>query len=418
MERFMPMHTGWKHDSGKKLLLVAAGISLVSQMMPVSPCLALSINLGSSKKAALQSPGYAKLDEGAGPSTNDILQSLDRTDDKPAAKPVSLAPVTLSSEGKDKEEQDTAPTITDSSSESNSNADFKLSAQQDKFVPKTPGDLKGTALGAVSIKDQPKDKDASVNDKLMKNARKNNLLPIPLMESAEETQQKLDTAMDAQKAQLADLWEATLSRSPDIQFVTQRLMPTSNKAHTGTMLMRFLSSAVFGAAGAVGMMAPNAGVMMGTNAGAQALYNLVNQGTAAANKKAQLSETECIMLYTIVRNTADKLVADLREYKKFTKSFNTSATDLSDLQNMLKDARGGQDNAKTLEMEYTVRKAQRDVEKESEEVQRYRQALVDLAGGDAVSRLDNQLVAEEQKLQGDASGDSKAQLATPNNSTL
>ncbi|MBK9773401.1 MAG: hypothetical protein IPP57_21725 [Candidatus Obscuribacter sp.] len=86
-----------------------------------------------------------------------------------------------------------------------------------------------------------------------------------------------------------------------------------------------------------------------------------------------LTQGEIISLYNMVRTTADRLVDQYRCYKKFTVSMDRAATDLEDLRNMAKDARVGQDAAKQLEMEYTLRKAQRDIDEKVEDVHRYRQ---------------------------------------------
>ncbi len=54
--------------------------------------------------------------------------------------------------------------------------------------------------------------------------------------------------------------------------------------------------------------------------------------------------------------------------------------------------------AQELEMQYTLRKAQRDIDGLVDDVHRYRQNLIDMAGSDAVCKLDNQVKEEMQKL--------------------
>jgi hypothetical protein len=67
---------------------------------------------------------------------------------------------------------------------------------------------------------------------------------------------------------------------------------------------------------------------------------------------------------------------------------------------MIRDARSGQDAAKQIEMEYTLSKAKGDVEEANYDARRYRQTLIDLAGGEAVNKLDqalqDQLLAEKE----------------------
>ncbi len=69
--------------------------------------------------------------------------------------------------------------------------------------------------------------------------------PLPLLETDGESQQKASAAMEAEKAELADLWESTLTRSPDIQFIVQKLQPTSNQAHLTNVLAKMLSYCSF-----------------------------------------------------------------------------------------------------------------------------------------------------------------------------
>ena len=49
-------------------------------------------------------------------------------------------------------------------------------------------------------------------------------------------------------------------------------------------------------------------------------------------------------------------------------------------------------------MEYTLRKQQRDIDSVAEDVRRHRLTLVDMAGDEAVDKLDKQLVEEQNKV--------------------
>ncbi len=79
-------------------------------------------------------------------------------------------------------------------------------------------------------------------------------------------------------------------------------------------------------------------------------------------------------------------------------TLNRATTDLQDMQGMVAEARAGQDTSKQLEMEYTLRKQQRDVDAIQEDLRRYRQSMVDLAGPDAVAKLDKQIEEEQNKI--------------------
>lgn len=349
-------------------LAVAAGLAL-SQ-----PCQA--------KRAVFQAPAYEKLISGAGPATNDVL-SRTTAINTPSNGAVSLSPLTLNE----------APSA---EAQESSGAYLKSTITATGFAPKGPLDPGSKSLF------QPKD---SLNDRLgeksiLKEARNVNAMPLPLMQSEEEAQSKIDTILDAEKTQMADLWESALTRSPDIQFVVQKLMPSSNPGHASAVMLRMLSSAIFGAMGSVSMMAPgNYGMYAANSMGANMVGSLLGLQENKIAKNARLSQTEGIMLYNIVRNTADKLVENYRNYKKSMSSMSTATNDLQDLQKMVAEARAAQDAPRQLEMEYTLRKAQRELDEIAADVRRYRQSLVDLAGSDSVAKLDNQLVAENTKVE-------------------
>jgi chromosome segregation ATPase len=161
------------------------------------------------------------------------------------------------------------------------------------------------------------------------------------------------------------------------------------------------------------MVSPNMGTYAATGSGSNMIAQVLGMADQNAAKKAKLSQTEAIMLYNIVRTTADHLVENYRNYKKVTTNLRTANADLNDLQSMVKDAKS-KDNAQSIEMEYTLRKAQRDIDSINEDVKKYRQGLADLAGAEAIDKLDKQLQEEQDRL------DPGAQVAdkAPEKSTL
>jgi len=346
------------------------------------------------KHSDLKLPAYDKLTSGAGPETNDVSAGGRKIATAPRLTPVTLG-------------EDNTDSSSDTSGGDAKAGYLKSTVSMTGFAPKGPIDPSSTSLFA------PKD---NLSDKVgtgsvLKQARSVNAMPLPLMESEGESQKKLETMLDAEKEQLADLWEAALTRSPDIQFVVQKLMPTSNPGHASTVMMRLLGNAIFGAMGAVSMMSPSPLMYGGTNMGAGMIMNVLQMQENKQAQKAHISQTEAIMLYNMVRGTADKLVDQYRNYKKSVTTLTKSLTDLQDLQEMVREARQGQDSAKQVEMDYTIKKAQRDVDSVSEDVKRYRQGLVDLAGVESVAKLDKQLDNEQSRIEqaspGSTPGDSK-----------
>jgi hypothetical protein len=227
--------------------------------------------------------------------------------------------------------------------------------------------------------------------------------PVPLQETEDESEKKITTVVDAEKSQLADIWDAALCRNQDIQFVVQKLMPTKDPKHTTAVMMKMLSTAMYAGMSVTPMLMPGGGMSTtgmyaAQNAGASLVMGVLNNAQSKQAKKAAVTETEAIMLYNIIRNVAEKVVSNFHEYKRNLSSVDRAYKDYQDLQNMVSEARVGQDAAKQIEMEYMLRKARREIDSINDDVRRCRQALVDLSGSDSVDKLDKQIAIENSKV--------------------
>lgn len=243
--------------------------------------------------------------------------------------------------------------------------------------------------------------DDKLKAKLLKDSKKVNVAPMALQESESESEQKAETISDAERAQLVDLWTATINRSPDIQFVINRLQPSSQSSNVTSKAIQLIGGALFTAVQAAPLMMPggaNMGMYMGTSSGVSMLQGLLNEHAGKDAKKQQISQEQATMLYSIVRQTAEKVVVEYRKYRQNRSDFGRANTDLEDLKSMVASAQRTTDAAKQIEMEYTIRKAQRDVEKIIDEAKLHRQQLTDLAGLDAVARLEKQMDDENVAL--------------------
>ncbi len=375
--------------------------SVLNSVLNAKSVQALSL-LSSAKETSMLSPTYEKLFQGAGPTTNDNQGTTEKTLD--SSDSADLSPLNLNDSSNPKQQ---AEVDIDSAS---SGAVLKSTVSETNYVPK---DGDSNVLQAQSIKGNGKHKNGKADKgSLMDQAAAVKVQPLALMQSDGEAQQKAGAAVDAEKAQLADLWEATLTRSPDIQFIVQKLQPTSNAPHLTNILMKMLSTAAFGGLGAMSMMSPGIGTFAGASMGSSMIQTALGISQSRADKKAKLSQEEEIMMYNMVRTTCDKLVAFYRQYKKCSVSLGRAADDLQDLQNMVAEAKAGQDASKQLEMEYTLRKQQRDMDAVADDLQHHRQNLVDLSGPEAVAKLDKQIVEERERLK-QIPPDSIGQSGTP-----
>ncbi len=346
-------------------------------------CVILGLCLGISlaapavnaKRLSFQLPVQDKLNEGSSPNTADA----------PSQKPQSLAPVGL---------HDEEPPEGGESAE----GVLKSTVRQDQFVSKTP--LSGAGTAASGKKESVIGRNS---DKLTKE-KAPDVGPLALIESDEELQNKAETQMDAEKRQLSELWQSTIGRNPDIQFVINKLQPTTDQGHAMATTMKFLSATLFSAMNMAPMMMPGMGAganmmpAMGVMSGGNLIQGLFQDKAAKNARKNQVSQEQATILYKIVRDTADKLVTSFRDYKKEMTSVERAAEDLQDLQSMVAEARSGQSAPQQIEMEYTLRKAKREIEEKSEQARLHRQQLSDLAGPEAVAKLETDLENERLAL--------------------
>lgn len=449
-------------------LALALTVTLCAQVLLAGPAQALSFL--SAKKTQLQSPIEAKLDDDSIDATASgdssvaekvSLESESKSESKEAAKPpkkeeprhgwglrkiyssdsdkdsksskskkevakesdksnektagasaatdgtASLAPISLTGEKESPEQTDSG----------DGKQLMKLHAETMTVAPKGPLDGDGNGAGATLPSKSLKSEIGTGKGEAIDKARSVSVMPMALMNTDTEEDEKVITDLNAERAQIAELWESTLNRSQDIQFVVQKLLPSSDGNRTTTALMRMISSTLATGISAGVMLTPSPGAYMGGQMISSMIYQLNNAHEQKVNKKAQIDQGQAISLYSLVRNTAEKVTDRYRDYKFYARRIGRTQESLENLQNMIQDARQGQDAAKQIEMEYTLSKAKGDVEEAVFQARRHRQNLVDLAGAEAVAKLDqamqDQFLAEKalEKEQEKKEQDDKQQLA-------
>jgi len=400
------------HRASRRFFSLACSAMLLGSMTLSSQALALSLPKGQ-KKGGLQLPLNSRLDDGldsgvipATTSTTTTSSTTTKTSTTDSAS-TAVAPATTAEATKNVDLRPFGLNDSDTSAkpaeETGDTPTFKIQASESNLLPN--GTTANEGLPAKSMKvekgffgmGKPK-KAKDLIKTPMDAAKATNSMPLALQNTEDETQQKAEFLETSEQKQIAALWDATLNRSPDIQFVVQKLVPTNDTGHAATVMTRMLGGVLAGSIGAMGMIAPSQPMYAAQSFSQQALGQLMGVVDDKAKKKAQLGQAELISLYQMVRNTSDKLVDNYRQYKKHIVGLNRATTDFEDLNNMMKDARAGQDAAKQLDMEYTVRKAQRDVIAISDDIHRFRQGLVDMSGAEAVDKLDQSIKEELQNL--------------------
>lgn len=231
---------------------------------------------------------------------------------------------------------------------------------------------------------------ASRHDKLWDAAGKVNAVPLRLRASEEEERERNSAYADREGEQIAGLWESTLKRSADIQFVIQKLMPSSDPGRTTSLMMRILATTIATAGQTGGYIFPMPG-RIGMVGGSQLLISVLDQSKSKQARMAQVDQAQLIVLYKIVRDVADRLTENYRDYKKYVRRTGRAEARLEKMKRMILSSRPGHDDFRQIELDYLLDKAQEDVDEAIWDARRYRQSLVDLAGWDAVDRLDRQL---------------------------
>lgn len=381
-------------------LSLAASLSLITSGFTGSGVMALA-----GKKPSLKLPVYDKLDLQAAPEPVQAAESN-----------ADLAPLTLNSPLEKKAEATASEDGTET---------LNVTVTKDQFVPKGPMESENDTLKSTfSVKNSKITGDGSGKGSLVDQATMINASPLTLQPTTDEQASKLSDEQQIEKEQMTALWEAALQNSPDINFVLAKLMPSADPSKTVTLLMKTLSTVIYTGIGSMGMVAPGQGTYMMQNLSFNVFSQILGSAESARNKRANISQAEQIMLYNMIRNTADKVVGHYRDYKIKHKQLVRANTDFEDLKKMIQEAKA-MDSSKSIEMEYTLRKQQRDIEDIGAQLGKYRQHLIDLSGMTAIEKLDASIDKEfqdqtqlagspEEKKIDDQQSDKKPQVADPN----
>ena len=234
--------------------------------------------------------------------------------------------------------------------------------------------------------------------------------PLRLRETDEEVSAKKIKLVDSEKVQLMDLWDATLSNNPDIQFVIQRLTPTSDENHKMASITKMLSTMMYGAVTIGSVAIPNSAGGSSTlnKAGVQMIQSALSGVHSNSHAKTPLSESEAVMLYNVVRNVAEKLADNFHDYRKHLSSRDMAQQDLQDLRSIVTSASAELSVKDKIELEYFLRKASREIAVTENDLERSRQTIVDLAGSTAATKLDLQIDIEMAKVGNGTEIDSQA----------
>lgn len=275
--------------------------------------------------------------------------------------------------------------------------------KSNRFVPKSPlEDLKPIRI-KTSVKSPKSDIGASDSVKRIlknntENARSLNMAPLPLLDRPEDTQKFKDREREIERDQLTALWEATLANSVDINFVLQKLMPSTDPGRVTSLMMRSLSTLLYGGVSSIRAFSPGIAGAATSSVGTSILMKVLDMKDRESLEKARVTQVEQILLYNMVRGTADRLVEKYRSYKKVYRNLLRAQNDFVALKEMSARVREDQDPSEQFTVDYTLRKQLRELEVIEDDLKTFRQALTDLAGAGAVSDFEEKVRKEAEEL--------------------
>jgi hypothetical protein len=125
--------------------------------------------------------------------------------------------------------------------------------------------------------------------------------------------------------------------------------------------------------------------------GTQLIMDVLSEHESKSDKKQDTKESDAVVLFKMIRDTAHKLTTNFYNYKKYMNSLDRANLDLIDLAAMVSETRDKVDAARGAELDYLLRKQQRDIEAIKLAMDRSHRELSVLCGRDAVSKLDVRL---------------------------
>ncbi len=256
--------------------------------------------------------------------------------------------------------------------------------------------LKPIALNNSSVNPVKSVDELNEKRKELKNAEVIGLNFIqPSLDLTEEEQSSINEFFTRnEQEQLLNLWKSTIGRNKTIQFIVQKLTPAKSAQEGNSLLSKTLGAAIFLPFYALQAVSNNQGAYVGSQLGGRVLGSIVNGKMQKNQAQTQLSQTETIILFMMIDEVAERLRTRYHEYKKLMVERALASNELEEARKDSLDAR----DLKSLEAEFLAtiqrRSIEREIRKLDSNIRTERNALIELAGGDEVLALDNQLKLE------------------------
>lgn len=217
----------------------------------------------------------------------------------------------------------------------------------------------------------------------------------PSLNLTEKEQQAIDEFFTRnEQEQLLTLWSSTIERNKTIQYIVQRLSPEEDTQQAKSFLSKTVGAAIFLPFYAIQAFTNNSGAYYGSQLGSRVLGSVV-QGKMQKNKdKLQLTQTEAIVLFMMIDEVAERLRQRYHNYKRLLVEKSLATNELKAAKNDNLAAHEQNAPAAQILADIQRRAVEREIRRLDTETRYFKNSLIELAGLEAVTALDDQLKLE------------------------
>lgn len=217
----------------------------------------------------------------------------------------------------------------------------------------------------------------------------------PSLELTEPEQKAIDEFFSRnEQEQLLNLWKATIERNKTIQFIVQKLTPAESTQQANSILSKTLGAAIFLPFYTLQALSDNAGFFYGSQVGGRVLGSVLEGKMKKSHAEIQLSQTEAIILFMMIDEVAERLRQRYHAFKGLMVERALATSELEEAKKDSLDAHDTDSQGAKVVSDIQRRSIEREIRRIDAQVRSHRNALVELAGPQAVGELDQQLRLE------------------------
>ncbi|MCW5824895.1 MAG: hypothetical protein KIT34_19010 [Cyanobacteria bacterium TGS_CYA1] len=221
-----------------------------------------------------------------------------------------------------------------------------------------------------------------------------NASPLILAPNTDEGKAKLTQEQEIERHELIMVSQAALRKSTETQRILKKLIPSGDPVKTQKLFETLLSMPMYcGSTSDGSSIDPSFGPYGSYPRPVMRDYYfsnfciLLDNPTYVESKREKISMIERRDFYNTFRDICDKVVGLYRDYKLMRKKLLNANEDFEDLKKMVADSKEA-DTTKQIEMQYILKKQQREIEEIGKQLEEFRKRLVEFTDEDAVNTLD------------------------------